>query len=71
MKSDKEIAAGVDLDERYIRQFGEYPPIKAWHGSPAALDKLMEEAIARDRALTAEELWAAQEVNRPPEHAKW
>lgn len=66
-----QLSEGSKLDDEYVERFDEYPPIAAWEGTQAALDKLMREAIARGRPLTEDDLWAAQGLLAPPEHAKW
>jgi hypothetical protein len=46
--------------ERYYARFGATPKLVDWHGSLEEWARLMERALADDRALTADDLARAQ-----------
>ena len=66
----------VDLGDdgiwnRYGRKFPKHPPpAMAWHGEPAALEALMEQAIRDGKPLTSRYLLKVQGLKDAPPGAK-
>ena len=50
---------------RYRDRFRTVPALLFWSGTPAQLDELMEEALARGRRITVRGIFAAQGKTPP------
>ena len=50
---------------RYVKRFGTMPPLMVWDGSCEHLERLMEAALKRGRALTDADLRKAQGYGPP------
>jgi hypothetical protein len=61
------------VERRYAAQFsGDATlPLMFWSGTPAELEALLEQAMARGRPVTIEDMLEFQGIEPPPADAVW
>jgi hypothetical protein len=61
----------LSVADRYDARFGEMPPVRAWQGSWAGLERRMRESLRTGRRLTESRLDRVQGLAPPPPGADW